>query len=90
MRILLTNIKLCDGSGTETLIRDLSLALRRRGHVPPGWSLRLLWRALQARWMRRRTKPARPRRGAANPGTSAPLPGTQNAEGAAGAPARLQ
>jgi hypothetical protein len=33
MRILLTNIKLCDGSGTETLIRDLSLALRRRGHV---------------------------------------------------------
>jgi hypothetical protein len=33
MRILLTNIKLCEGSGTETLIRDLSLALRRRGHV---------------------------------------------------------
>jgi hypothetical protein len=33
MRILLTNIKLCDGSGTETLIRDLSLALRHRGHV---------------------------------------------------------
>ena len=33
MRILLTNICLCDGTGTETLIRDLSLALRRRGHV---------------------------------------------------------
>jgi hypothetical protein len=33
MRILLTNISLCDGSGTETLIRDLSLALRRRGHA---------------------------------------------------------
>ena len=33
VRILLTNIFLCDGSGTETLIRDLSLALRRRGHA---------------------------------------------------------
>jgi glycosyl transferase family 4 len=33
MRILLTNIGLCDGSGTETLTRDLSQALRRRGHT---------------------------------------------------------
>ena len=33
MRILLTNLVLSDGSGTETLIRDLSLALRRRRHA---------------------------------------------------------
>ena len=33
MRILLTNMVLGQGSGTETLIRDLSLELRRRGHA---------------------------------------------------------
>jgi hypothetical protein len=71
-------------------IDELSSQTRALASAPPGWSLTLLWQALQTRWSRRRAKPARPRRGAANPGTSAPLAGPQNAEGAAGAPARLQ
>jgi hypothetical protein len=33
MRILLTNVMLSKGTGTETIVRDLVLALRRRGHV---------------------------------------------------------
>jgi hypothetical protein len=33
MRILLTNIAIADGTGTETAILDLAIALRRRGHT---------------------------------------------------------
>jgi hypothetical protein len=33
MRVLLTNISIANGSGTETAILDLAIALRRRGHT---------------------------------------------------------
>src|SRR5262245_21225024 len=34
LRILITNMVLLGRSGTETYVRDLALALRRRGHQP--------------------------------------------------------
>lgn len=38
MRILLTNNTLADRAGSELYIRDLALALRRRGHEPVAYS----------------------------------------------------
>jgi glycosyltransferase involved in cell wall biosynthesis len=38
MRILLTNTTLADRSGSELYVRDLAIALRRRGHEPIAYS----------------------------------------------------
>ena len=41
LRILIANIWLLDRTGTETLVRDLALNFRRRGHFPTVYALRL-------------------------------------------------
>src|SRR3569623_1926149 len=49
MRILLTNGLLARGTGTETLVRDLAPALRRRGHEVVCYAPELGWMAGRVR-----------------------------------------
>jgi glycosyltransferase involved in cell wall biosynthesis len=41
LRVLLTNNTLSDRGGSELYVRDIALALRRRGHLPVAYSSRL-------------------------------------------------